>query len=323
MSLCAWLYVASILGLWYYLSEESDRSWAATVLMFGPLWLGLAPLVILVPAAAFLRRRTLIVLLIGLILLVGPVMDFSVPWTTWQSQAPSSFRVRVLTCNVHRKSIDAEALRTFLIEVEPDVVALQDCLPGQEANILPSPANWHVRRNEVLCLASRFPIREFDALDAPPFTIYKGDILRHVLETPTGRLDFFNLHLDTPRHGLVAVRQAGLKGAAEMQANTELRREQTVAATRWINQSTGPYLIAGDFNTPPVSTIYRDHWSGYTNAFSQAGLGWGHTYFIEWTGVRIDHILAGPYWRCGRCWVGPDVGSEHRPLVADMEWLGK
>ena len=34
--------------------------------------------------------------------------------------------------------------------------------------------------------------------------------------------------------------------------------------------------------------------------------------------VRIDHILAGPGWRCGRCWVGPDVGSPHRPLLADL-----
>jgi endonuclease/exonuclease/phosphatase (EEP) superfamily protein YafD len=36
------------------------------------------------------------------------------------------------------------------------------------------------------------------------------------------------------------------------------------------------------------------------------------------TGVRIDHILAGHGWRCRRCWVGPNIGSAHRPVIADL-----
>jgi vancomycin resistance protein VanJ len=41
--------------------------------------------------------------------------------------------------------------------------------------------------------------------------------------------------------------------------------------------------------------------------------------------VRIDHILAGPGWYCARCWVGPDVGSPHRPVLADLiaTWKGE
>jgi endonuclease/exonuclease/phosphatase (EEP) superfamily protein YafD len=38
--------------------------------------------------------------------------------------------------------------------------------------------------------------------------------------------------------------------------------------------------------------------------------------------VRIDHILAGPGWQAERCWVGPDVGSPHRPVIADLIWTG-
>ena len=38
-------------------------------------------------------------------------------------------------------------------------------------------------------------------------------------------------------------------------------------------------------------------------------------------GVRIDHVLTGDGWRCRRCWVGPDVGSDHLPLLADLSLI--
>ena len=84
----------------------------------------------------------------------------------------------------------------------------------------------------------------------------------------------------------------------------------------------GPLLLAGDFNLPVESAIYGQYWAQFSNAFSAAGLGLGHTKFTRWHGVRIDHILAGPSWRFRRCWVGPDVKSDHRPLIADVEWVG-
>jgi endonuclease/exonuclease/phosphatase (EEP) superfamily protein YafD len=49
---------------------------------------------------------------------------------------------------------------------------------------------------------------------------------------------------------------------------------------------------------------------------------WSYTFFGGKTAVRIDHILAGPGWRCRRCRVGPDAGSPHRPVIADMTWVG-
>ena len=78
----------------------------------------------------------------------------------------------------------------------------------------------------------------------------------------------------------------------------------------------------GDFNTPPDSAMFREYWSSYGNAFSTAGFGWGYTHFTRRTAVRIDQILYSRGWQCKRCWVGPNVGSEHRPVIADVEWIG-
>jgi endonuclease/exonuclease/phosphatase (EEP) superfamily protein YafD len=79
-------------------------------------------------------------------------------------------------------------------------------------------------------------------------------------------------------------------------------------------------LLAGDFNTPPESALFSQLWGGYTDAFSTAGWGWGYTFRSWKTTVRIDHILAGPGWSCERCWVGPYVGSPHRPVLADLTY---
>lgn len=137
-----------------------------------------------------------------------------------------------------------------------------------------------------------------------------------------GRVHFINVHLASPRSGLVAVIEGYWRGGAELQANSDLRRWQSAAIRHWAEKLTGPVLIAGDFNTPVESTIYREHWSTYTNAFSFAGWGVGNTHFTRRTGVRIDHVLANKSFRAQRCWVGPDLGSAHRPLVATFRRLG-
>jgi endonuclease/exonuclease/phosphatase (EEP) superfamily protein YafD len=106
--------------------------------------------------------------------------------------------------------------------------------------------------------------------------------------------------------------------ASHSKKNIEVRRLQSELASRWAESFPGPKLLVGDFNLPVESAIYRDHWSQYTNAFSVAGWGLGHTRYCRWHGVRIDHILTGPESQVDRCWVGPDVGSDHRPLIADL-----
>jgi endonuclease/exonuclease/phosphatase (EEP) superfamily protein YafD len=100
------------------------------------------------------------------------------------------------------------------------------------------------------------------------------------------------------------------------------RRQEARAVSRWANAGNHPLLVAGDFNLPVESTIYQQSWSGFLNAFSEAGMGLGYTFVTRWSGVRIDHILAGSGWRCRHCWVGPNLGSPHRPVIADLEWVG-
>lgn len=59
-------------------------------------------------------------------------------------------------------------------------------------------------------------------------------------------------------------------------------------------------------------------------AFSAMGFGIGNTTYVDKGGIkwgsRIDHILTRGRWHASRCWVGPDIGSDHRPVLADIYW---
>ena len=78
----------------------------------------------------------------------------------------------------------------------------------------------------------------------------------------------------------------------------------------------------GDFNLPVESAIYRRSWGSFHNALSETGLGLVPTKHTRWHGVRIDHVLAGPGWQAIRAWVGPGLGGDHRPVIADLRWVG-
>jgi endonuclease/exonuclease/phosphatase (EEP) superfamily protein YafD len=313
------LYFAALLLVWLLLANAGDRWWPATGIMFAPRWIWGLPLALLIPAALVLSRRLLWLLLGAATMLVFPVMGLCLPWQIYGAEAPPEAKVRLFSLNVHWAEKKLTGLPELIAETDPDIVVLQGCSNHAPAGLF-QEQGWHAHCEGQFCLGSRFPILETSVVESP--NLWKSWVRYYRLDAPGGSLHLFNLHLETPREGLVAVRHQGLEGGETLEKNSAIRREQSAAIAQWIGQVEGRVLIAGDFNTPPESAIYREYWSPFVNAFSQAGLGWGYTFYNNRTATRIDHILGSPGWRCRRCWVGADVGSEHRPVIADMEWLG-
>jgi len=60
-----------------------------------------------------------------------------------------------------------------------------------------------------------------------------------------------------------------------------------------------------------------------TDAFSRAGFGLGATRLNGWIRVRIDHVLTGPGWYADSVKLGPDLGSDHLPLIVDLTLVPK
>jgi vancomycin resistance protein VanJ len=325
---CAGVYFWAIVGVWALIEIGGDGWWVGTAVMFAPKWVWLLPLILLVPAAALFHRKSLVALTISAVVILFPMGRFCVPWRmALPSQEGGSaqlpLKLRVVTLNADHKDLHPDDLARLVNDLHPDLVVLQAWRSRYEAKVFAE--GWHLHRDDELCLASRFPIassRRFDGDKFPAFKNHPGTLALYQVGTPTTPLHVVNLHLATPRDGLAALLHRALRdGANDLANNSRARLEQSRTARDIANALPGPVIVAGDFNTPTTSSIYRECWSDRVNAFSTAGWGWGHTHFTPHTGVRIDHVLVGREgWAVDACYVGPDVGSAHRPVIADVTW---
>ena len=196
---------------------------------------------------------------------------------------------------------------------------------------------------------SRWPIQFADTMPRAAFVRVSrlgyggtGIVIRYSIAHPAGAFQFVNLHLETARKGLESLlgseglvpdiatgvpspeqgQRVSQSGIDPVALNARVREGEAERASVWSARKMDevPVIIAGDFNMPVESSIYRRYWSGLTNAFDSKGLGFG---FSKHEGsllrLRIDHVLSAPKWfRVRGAWVGADVGSDHRPMIADV-----
>jgi len=175
---------------------------------------------------------------------------------------------------------------------------------------------WYWRIN----VASRYPILSFarmpDAADLPE-PAWRTQLYRIRIRAKSGiEFDLATVHLDTVRHGLESLVAGDPGGMTRHAAWRE--REATRVATALADSPDIPILVGGDLNLPPDSPMLAPFRSRFRFGFEEAGWGYGYTRPAVLPWVRIDHILASPHWRFIRCRVGPDVGSDHLPLIAEV-----
>lgn len=302
---------------------RSGDEWVpATVFMFSLRWLLLIPAVALLPVVAVLRRRALVPLVLALAVIVGPVMGLCIPIGAPSSDATGA-QVRVLTCNLHHAPLIPGSLESLIASDAPDVIALQEWQRAAPLN-KHFPTEWYTVRSQSHFLASRYPIRNV----APVGNDSSGEQVSATVcevELPDGPVALLSLHFASPREALNTAARNRPGGWDAVDVNTRRRWSQSfhvaAAAEEAAARTGGRVLIVGDFNTPPESTIFRRVWGGYEDAFSVSGWGWGYTFFeTRRTAVRIDHILVGKGGRAIRCRVGPNIGSPHLPVIADVCW---
>jgi len=319
------LYLLGLIGVAALLHIWADRFWLATVILFGPRWLWVLPLAVLIPATLFFKRRWLLAPLGAAALVVlGPIMGFELPSPRTITSSAGKHDLRVMTYNVGGGRAEPIALARLLEQIGPDIAVFQECAKLFEDPAFFESKGWHVDVHWSGCLLSRYPIRKVDARD--PTDVWEmngaGLIIRYEIEAPGRVVDIENVHLETVRDGLEEVMHRAWRGAPAMRANIEQRAFESKLARDWTERADGPLIVMGDFNMPIESAIYQRFWSRFTNAFSEAGFGFGTSKVTRWFGIRIDHVLLGPGWETQRAWVGPHLGLDHRPMIAEIHWKG-
>lgn len=118
------------------------------------------------------------------------------------------------------------------------------------------------------------------------------------------------------------MRSSAKKLEAKWKRARPLRRAQARVVRQEINDSPYPVIVAGDFNSTPVSYTYLKISHGLHDAWAETSWGrWGTTCKKRGIGVHIDYILSSKDLIPVSCAIQKDAtGSDHRPVVATLAW---
>lgn len=305
---------APLLGLTQYLPFPAYLG-PALLACVGSLWLGW-------------WWRGIAVLSLGLCLTV--LMGLA-----WGHADEGHGRVRFMTYNIkaymalHRPGGVAE-LAQEVVEQQPDILVMQDA--GQlmdEAEPGAQPLREVLKRHQIYHfgqygVASRWPLKDCEVGGIGTLKRSHG-FVRCTVTVEGVSLSVVTVHLVTPRDGLNATREEGMDGLQAWQDNMSERLAQAGVLAEHLRQAPRPLVVAGDLNAPETSVVVQTllH-TGLRDAFSSAGKGYGfthgHSLLRGWglSFLRIDHILVSDDIGVADAWSGGRIGSQHRPVVADL-----
>ena len=327
----AW--VTALVVAWIGQAFLSERLLPFTVLLYGPRFLLLTPFGLLLPLTLLFARRWFLLLLGSLGVLLGPIMGGRVHLATLRQSSPPLARdarsLRVLTLNAEGGAVVVQQLGVLFESYRPDLLAFQECGP-ELGEALAQLKGWSTQSWQSLCVASRWPITAMDTMPRATFSRVSelgfggaGLVMRTRVAHPEGPLDLVTVHLETARKGLEWMLADVPPELAAPDLNARIRTMESERTAVWagVRARDVATIITGDFNLPVESRIYRDHWTGYDNAFEEVGTGFGFTkHEGRWLHIRIDHVLTAPdAFDVLGAWVGMPVGSDHRPVIADLK----
>ena len=234
--------------------------------------------------------------------------------------------LRIVTYNTDGSHALADRIVADATAWNADLAVLIDCR-ASVAEALRSLPGYRLLQTDFYCLLTRHDVvrarRMPPAITAIARAAGSGRAGRvHQLELRVHGhpITVYPLHLETPRTALWAARNLDL---SQLGQNAAIRAFDSQVASRFVDRTAPGLIVLGDFNLDVNSAIYRRDWGDLTNAWSAAGLGFGHTMFAGRHRVRIDHILLGPGWTVDSVQVLRGYPSEHQPVVVSVHGNGR
>jgi vancomycin resistance protein VanJ len=309
--------------------QLSENWWLSGALIYLPQTPLLVPSVCLLGCSLMWHIRSALLNLasIGLILVCLCGARFSMK--PFNEITDSSRNVRLITCNVQDFEPNFGQVLREVARFKPDVLVLQ------EARHVPKMLNeylegWNWQHQAGLMVGSKWPLSEAGLCHTSPYD--RPTALAVRIETPRGPIMVGNVHLMTARRGLTDLSVTSIidgSGPASVDHHAFLRDEearQTQAFLANLTRDT-PTIIAGDFNMPIASSIFDHSFGQYSDAFNEAGIGFGYTapcrpirfWLPEVPWLRIDHILNSQHLETLHCEAGEFSGSDHRLVAAVLK----
>ncbi len=290
-----------------------ESTWQTAVITYAPPHLYLIPLLtaaLLCLAAGMWRVSLfcLIMALAGLHILFQPVYLPQRP--AQANQAP----VRVVSWNVAHKDGNPDIVRATLHQLQPDIVCLQEARLDVFRTAMDAPDQAFHRETKTFT-TGRIVARREVPLGGPPNW---RDALETDIELPQGRVKVLNVHMVSLQFG----RFRPDDRTAFARTAWYARQRNMEAIIQWLQETEGPRLLVGDFNTPPHSDFYRELKAHAVDAFV-SGWGLGLTFHRQLPLWRIDHIWCVGEVQPLSCTALDGGTSDHRLVTADVILTGE
>ncbi|AFY57649.1 metal-dependent hydrolase [Rivularia sp. PCC 7116] len=315
ISCLAWIYLI-LFSMWILLRFLFfDSLWWLALINSLALYIFI-PLIIFLPFALLSRKwRLLFGFCFPLGLFIGLYSSFFLPSLS-PPVSQNSQTIKAMTFNMLRSNTDYDAIVKMVAENNPDIIGLQEVTP-QAAPILikrfekkyPYRAFHPVELSHNVGILSRFPIDKLIALPAPP-------IERGIQVT-------LRLNNGEPLEAIVAhlIPFYPLNKFYRLAQNWYARRAKEVSYLSNIaKQYDEPVIIMCDCNFTDTSETYSLMQKAMNDSFHQAGWGFGHTFLGTFFPVgRIDYIWHSKNIKTVEAYVGKGGGSDHLPLIAELQ----
>ncbi|WP_305987290.1 endonuclease/exonuclease/phosphatase family protein [Roseibium sp. MMSF_3544] len=241
--------------------------------------------------------------------------------------------VKIISINIKHLFLGDETLATFLEQEKPDILVIQEALwwlqerrwerlglPVGGAGANGFPSNLKVGAMGSLVVYSRFPILQ-DKSHVVEGDLHRGSKLIHdpdrellqlKLETDAGPFDLMSVHPDSPRNHVRWL-------------NKRLYFDTADAIMHELRETgSDPLIVIGDWNSSPWSARFQRTLAQNNLRTAYPG-GWPQTtrfffdYRLHWIlGAPVDQFAVSGNVRVLSVSTGPDIGSDHLPLIVDL-----
>jgi endonuclease/exonuclease/phosphatase (EEP) superfamily protein YafD len=216
--------------------------------------------------------------------------------------------VRAVLCNVLATNEDHQQLLEFLRTTNPDLVVLVevsfDWATALHAldNTYPyrrvSPAN----RGWGMALYSRLPLDDIEQ------DMIGGDGSALAIVA--------RLRIDGQPLTVIGTHPWSPMSARRL----DFRNRQLSDLAALVRRQHGPVVLLADLNTSPWSPYFQDLLSASRLRDSRQGFGFQASWptYFGFAGIPIDHCLVSPEIAVHQRTIGPNLGSDHFPVVVDF-----
>jgi endonuclease/exonuclease/phosphatase (EEP) superfamily protein YafD len=249
-----------------------------------------------------LAAAAAILLAVNLVLLIS-----ALPGAAPEAPKDAERFLRVATFNLWGRNHETGRLVEYVDEIEADVLVLEE-VRAHHQGLLDRLTTRYPHRvgDNGLFILSKHPILADGRVERDDEPAWMSRIIRWARLDVNGKaIELAGIHLARPFY-------------------PALQHADIMALTRFVQSRTGPLILAGDFNMAPWTWSLKD----FTRA---TGLGRFNTFRPTWPMrwrklpllplVPIDNVFASAHFSAIAVNVGPRLGSDHRPVIADIALL--